>query len=78
MIELDNVQPVGIFDRLKPCPFCGSKPEITKIIIRFTPEKEYGYKVVCGNIQCHILSETELCLSEEEAINLWNRRADNA
>lgn len=61
--------------KLKPCPFCGSKPEIKTKLIRITPEKEYAYKVVCDNIQCRMLSETELCLIKEDAINIWNRRA---
>lgn len=63
---------------LKPCPFCGSKPEITKIIIRFTPEKEYAYKVVCGNTRCQVYTETGLYSSAESAVTVWNRRAENA
>lgn len=63
---------------LKPCPFCGSVPAISHLILGLVPKKVYGYKVVCGNIKCHILSETELCMSEKEAADLWNRRAENA
>ena len=60
---------------LKPCPFCGSKPEyIEHHEDNGMPEvyyKEYSYYYVrCLNCGCQILSS----LNGEKAIEIWNRR----
>lgn len=53
---------------LKPCPFCGSKPEI----------RRYGgkYSAECPNDDCEVRPETFLKYSSDEAVKAWNRRAN--
>lgn len=54
---------------IKNCPFCGSKAEIHS--------KEYMVKIRCSNddcLCCRIWWFDEI----EEAVEDWNRRADNA
>lgn len=64
-------------DKLKPCPFCGGKA----VIGQTKKSLKAQYSVSCINSQCianrlgnpfvmHYLSTTE-------AIEAWNRRADN-
>lgn len=53
-------------DVLKPCPFCGSKPEMFE-----TYHKSIKYYIICK--KCKIKTyEYDYKL---EAINIWNRRA---
>lgn len=52
-------------DVLKPCPFCGSKPEMLEIY-----HKSIKYYIICK--KCKIKTyEYDYKL---EAINVWNRR----
>lgn len=60
-------------NELRECPWCGRKGELRSPKIHDKIE----YKVKCPNLWCHIQPETELCDNEEEAIEQWNRRADN-
>ena len=57
-------------ERLKPCPFCGGHPEIV------TPEETDGqyWFIACTNDNCWGIAGTELCETESEAIDKWNRR----
>ena len=50
---------------LKPCPFCGSKAILAKPYTRTW--------IVCADC----LAETSTYTTIEEAIEAWNRRADN-
>ena len=61
-------------EKLKPCPFCGSS--------NIAPEEEYGsdcgysfggHLVICNN--CGV--QTKYYETETEAIEAWNRRADD-
>lgn len=54
---------------LKPCPFCGNIPELTVDNIC----DELNYQVSCT----HCFARTYLETSEEEAVEQWNRRADD-
>ena len=55
---------------LKNCPFCGGKAEI--IIFNY----EYGTVTVrCTNEDCDI-TMGKAFFTDEEAINHWNRRAE--
>lgn len=53
---------------LKPCPFCGEIPSLVK----------WGneWDVECLSVVCAIVPETGLYLTQEEAIEAWNRRAE--
>ena len=55
---------------LKPCPFCGGHPEIV------TPEETDGqyWFIACTNDNCWGIAGTDLCDTETEAIDKWNRR----
>lgn len=61
---------------LKPCPFCGGKAE------RKETEKYIGlgrsipqYYIRCGNEDCSLYVATCNRDTEEEAVEIWNRRA---
>ena len=56
-------------DNLKPCPFCGSAPEI--VVVDECGEREY--KVSCTKCFAKTFWET----SEEEASRRWNERAED-
>lgn len=53
-------------NELKPCPFCGSEADL------FTLAKSM-YTVDCTNTDC--LAGSGIGHTEEEAVELWNRRA---
>ena len=53
---------------LKPCPFCGSKPEMLAI-------KRDEWVVTCTCDTCAVNPETDSFRSEEEAVSAWNHRA---
>ena len=56
--------------KLKPCPFCGGKGEIFR---GTTYGFHYLYEPRCITCECALgVYETE-----EQAIEAWNRRADN-
>ena len=60
-------------DELKRCPFCGEKA-----VIRTFPGKVFDcYKVYCSNICCYICPVTRIYHNKKEAIEAWNRRADD-
>ena len=53
-------------EELKPCPFCGRKPEIRHNADGFS-------YVLCANDGCY--ARTDGCLNDNEAAKAWNRRA---
>ena len=55
---------------LKPCPFCG-KSKVGAI------KKENKYRIVCVNPNCHITPHTNWEDTKQNAVEEWNRRADN-
>ena len=58
---------------LKPCPFCGSRANIDKHISKGLFNTEQFY-----NASCYLSgARTRLVLTEEDAKELWNRRAGN-
>lgn len=64
-------------EELKPCPFCGGKGEIGIADI----DVPFFYSVWCENTFKSCTASTPdwsgWHLSEQEAIEAWNRRADN-
>ena len=59
---------------LKPCPFCGKKAIFIKL--------EYGdgdayYGFTCEHWRCPVCRVLPNYGSEEEAIEAWNRRAED-
>lgn len=54
---------------LKPCPFCGGKAKIHKILIDFC-YKEFAYSVFCEECQ----SQTRYSNTKSKAKEEWNRR----
>ncbi len=60
--------------KLKPCPFCGRKAELVRM--------EYGsgsvyFGITCENWRCAVASVVPNFSYEEEAIEAWNRRAED-
>lgn len=63
---------------LKPCPFCGRKP--SKVRALKTPTIcETFYFVACKAplSRCGANPKTQLFLTEEAAIEAWNRRVND-
>ena len=54
--------------KLKPCPFCGGKDTGTLT----TSYDGYWYAVFCENC----MAQTRKCRQEKDAIEAWNRRAN--
>lgn len=63
-------------DKLKQCPFCGSKwVQVRYINNPFDKNHVYGgHRGECTD--CHV--STKACRTPEEAIENWNRRATDA
>ena len=56
---------------LKPCPFCGGKASVFRVILEDgTPR----YEVDCENIDCEISACTSLHATRQEAADVWNKR----
>ena len=68
---------------LKPCPFCGKDPMISRSIRyprygRYAGKSVEAYSVVCDNYDCLIYwADDKYFYSEKLAARAWNRRADN-
>lgn len=64
--------------QLKPCPFCSGEANIlviephTHCIAKFIPDYPGGAFVECSGCTCVISA-----VSEKEAVEAWNRRANN-
>ena len=56
---------------LKPCPFCGSD----QVTFSFYPEVD-SYAFIC--MDCDTEVYPYFAEKRDEAIEAWNRRADNA
>ena len=52
-------------NELKPCPFCGRKPELRR------DDDGFSY-IVCANDNCYV--RTDGHLNDNAAIKAWNRR----
>lgn len=76
MIKLDSVSE-QTEQGLKPCPFCGGEAKLQ----RFTSiyfSTGHGYCVVCNTEDCQgNVEPANPYPLEEEAMEAWNRRADN-
>ena len=57
-----------MIEKLKPCPFCGGDAMIFSSGT-FSP----AYKIFCLTPSCD--GQYGWCVSKEEAVNGWNRRA---
>ena len=58
-------------DKLKPCPFCGGEGCIQE-------HKFYGYPSTFGVVCLDCCCETrQFYMTLEEAVEAWNRRADD-
>lgn len=68
-----------MMNKLKPCPFCGSTDVEVINALEEQPEMELigltkdNWNVVCN--ECHAFGGTQR--TEAEAIEAWNRRAND-
>ena len=62
-------------NELKPCPFCGESSVHIEKHVAYTTTG-YLYLVRCSNIPFCGIRQTGF-FTEEEAVEAWNRRADN-
>ena len=64
----------------KPCPFCGEFPTL-KHDLRYPQgydDSIHASEVICENLDCPIYNaDNTYYLTDEEAIEAWNRRAKN-
>ena len=58
-------------EKLKPCPFCGSK--WTQVRYSNNPFDKNRYRAECTD--CYAV--TKACNNEQDAIEAWNRRAES-
>ena len=57
---------------LKPCPWCGKQPIIQR------KNNQRKYRVICSYLDCLVFPATNWKNdTAEDAIRVWNRRADN-
>lgn len=56
---------------LKPCPFCGDKEAV--VTIRINTKNTVRFNVRCRQCSCML---NRRFVSEQEAENAWNRRAE--
>jgi len=65
-------------NKLLPCPFCGGEALI-KTSRRYPSGKEItAYSPTCYNMACVIYdADDNYYRTEQEAIEAWNRRANN-
>ena len=63
-------------DELKPCPFCGGK---ARFVDNGEPNgsKYYFADVICTNQVCRGCSSYLESKTKEQAIAVWNRRAED-
>ena len=64
-------------EQLKSCPFCGGEGIIGSEVSWFNPAGKDEYYVACFNEYCDVQPRTIYMDTEKEAIEAWNRRADN-
>ena len=60
---------------IKPCPFCGGEAELTHGTL-FDGEARW-FDVICKNTRCRGFSLVCNNHTEDEAIEAWNKRADD-
>lgn len=58
-------------DKLKPCPFCGGEAAIRNL------HDEWWVECDMTRGWCEVIPRTWSYDTKEEAIEAWNRRADN-
>lgn len=66
-------------NELKPCPFCGGKATITKMLYKELNSHQMVYVISCTNDKC--LMEEVRTFSDHDLNRVcesWNRRVDNA
>ena len=67
-------------DKLKPCPFCGSKATFGEKIVEYYANgtREVIRTERTHNVICNVcFAATKYYPSKETAKKQWNRRADN-
>lgn len=61
---------------LKTCPFCNKEASVAEVVF---PNQTKGYRVYCGNDECHIKPKTDTFNQRESAVGAWNgRRGDTS
>lgn len=62
--------------KLKPCPFCGREPFLIRTVC--LKSNAVSYHVFHGTAHCPISGiSTSNALTAEDAVEIWNRRANN-
>lgn len=67
---------------LKPCPFCNNN-NISVVVdnaaysLGLIDKTDVHFNVICSTISCGCGASSGWCDTREEAINTWNRRADD-
>lgn len=67
-----NVEVQTTEDKLKPCPFCGEKATLQRY---FDAYEEIAFYVTCSGEFCEVSPITNDFKTEQEAIEVWNKRS---
>lgn len=62
--------------KLKPCPFCGGEAKLHDCMLLENETMAVRYEGKKG-VHCTVCNIATMPMSEEEAIETWNRRAKN-
>lgn len=71
-MHFEEFDDMSIHVELKPCPWCGAKPDFKAESFSHDAPKEYA--IMCTAFACDVEPATQWCDTPQEAIDQWNNR----
>jgi len=65
------------YDRISPCPCCGSEAFMNQVPYDPQSENSGGYYIECGNRRCGITTRLVFCIKDDgrrDLVETWNKR----